>query len=193
VARDWLREEQPDLATERILDAAEKAFVEIGVSAAGMAEIAAAAGCSRGTLYRYFKNRHELHIAYVKRMGLQIGERTRARVENLDDPGERVVEYILAAVREVRENPGTAAWFELGASGMAARMSQSIEVIETLADAFGSNLIEPASRDPSQDLQAKWLVRVIISLLSNPGVDAAEERALVERFVAPALVREEGD
>ena len=34
----WGREERPELAVERILDAAEKAFIELGVSAVGMAE-----------------------------------------------------------------------------------------------------------------------------------------------------------
>ena len=80
MTRGWLREDQPDLAAEKILDAAEKAFIERGVSAAGMAEIAEAAGCSRGTLYRYFKNRHELHLAYVERAALVIRDRVRREV-----------------------------------------------------------------------------------------------------------------
>ena len=36
-------------------------------------------------------------------------------------------------------------------------------------------------------LAARWLVRVIVSLLIAPGRDEAEERAIVERFVVPAL------
>jgi hypothetical protein len=35
------------------------------------------------------------------------------------------------------------------------------------------------------------MVRVIISLLTTPGEDEAEERALVTRFVAPALLESE--
>ena len=86
----WLREEQPGVAVNRILDAAEKAFVEVGVSAAGMGRIAEAAGCSRGTLYRYFPNRHELHVAYVDRASRQIVARVRERVGRIDNPyGDR--------------------------------------------------------------------------------------------------------
>ena len=59
----WRREEDSGPAVDKILEAAERAFVELGVSAAGMAEIARFAGCSRGTLYRYFENRHALHLA----------------------------------------------------------------------------------------------------------------------------------
>jgi AcrR family transcriptional regulator len=187
VPSHWLREEQPDLAAERILDAAEKAFAELGVSAAGMAEIADAAGCSRGTLYRYFKNRHELHLAYVERAGTAIVERVREQTADIEDPRERVVEYILGSVREVRANAGTAAWFAPGAAAMTARMSRSAELAEALAKAFGYELLARRRSGRDRRLRARWMVRVIVSLLMDPGESDAEERALVERFVAPAL------
>jgi AcrR family transcriptional regulator len=187
MATAWFREEQPELAAEKILDAAEKAFVELGVSAAGMAKIAEFAGCSRGTLYRYFKNRHDLHLAYINRAALATVARVHAGIAGIEDPRERLVEGILRSVREVRRNPGTAAWFELGVSGMAARMSRSSEVIETLTMAFVSELLGPGKADPESRLGALWLVRVIVSLLVMPGASGAEERALVERYVAPAL------
>jgi AcrR family transcriptional regulator len=188
VATAWLRHEQPDLAAEKILDAAEQAFVELGVSGAGMAQIARFAGCSRGTLYNYFENRHELHLAYVQRAARAIVERVQARVERIEDPRERVVEWILRSVQEVRSNPGTAAWFELGASGLAARMSRSTEIVETVTRSFVSPPIGSPGGARDRSLKTRWLVRIIISLLADPGRSAAEERILVERFVAPALV-----
>ncbi len=186
----WLREEQPDLASDRILDAAEKVFIERGVSPAGMARIAESAGCSRGTLYRYFKNRDELHRAYVNREALRLIDRMSGDLQAISDPRERLVEVVLRSVREVRNNPATAAWFAPAESGRAARISRGSELIDTLAQAFlnrlpGANA--QASRDP---LTARWLVRVIVSLLSMPGEDEAEERALVERFVAPVVLGE---
>ncbi len=190
MTRGWLREDQPDLAAEKILDAAEKAFIERGVSAAGMAEIAEAAGCSRGTLYRYFRNRHELHLAYVRRAARVIQDRVLAQLAGVDDPEARVVGYILCAVREVRQNPGTAAWFEPGASGLGARMSQASEVVETLMTTFAAQPSKPHRSDRAAQLRARWIIRVIISLLTNPGESEDEERALVERFVAPALAGE---
>jgi len=190
MTRGWLREDQPDLAVEKILDAAEKAFIERGVSAAGMAEIAEAAGCSRGTLYRYFKNRHELHLAYVKRVALLIRDRVREQVADVDDAEAHVVEYILGAVREVRQNPGTAAWFEPSASGLGARMSQASEVVETLVTTFAAQPLGPHPSDQEAKLRARWIIRIIVSLLSNPGESEDEERALLERFVAPMLVGE---
>ena len=185
--RAWLREDRPDLAVEKILDAAEKAFVERGVSAAGMAEIAEAAGCSRGTIYCYFKNRHELHLAYVKRAARVIQDRVREQVAGVDDPAARVVEYVLCAVREVRQNPGTAAWFKPAASGLGARMSQASEVMETLMSNFAAQPLAPGLPDEETRLRARWIIRIIVSLLSNPGESEDEERALIERFVAPLL------
>ncbi len=189
---DWGREERPDRAVDRILDAADRAFAELGVSAAGMAEIARAAGCSRGTLYRYFKNRHELHRAYVKRVGLAIAGRVRDRTAGIEDPTKRIVAYVLYAVREVRRNPGTAAWFADGASGLGARMSQTPEVIGTLTASLGPGPLGPgaarAGGRAARRLRTRWLVRVIVSLLADPAGSAAEERALVERFVAPGLL-----
>ena len=59
----WVREEEPEMAVQRIFDGAARAFVDLGVWGAGMGQIADYVGCSRGTLYRYFKNRHDLHMA----------------------------------------------------------------------------------------------------------------------------------
>jgi len=187
VSAGWGREEQPDQAAGRILEAAGKAFVELGVSAAGMAEIAHFAGCSRGTLYRYFKSRHELHLAYVDRAAREIAERVREATVGVEDPRQRLVDALILSVREVRRNPGTAAWFAPSAAGLAARMSRSSEVVETLTTGFVAALQRPGEEDPDGGLLAGWFVRVILSLLDLPGESEAEERALVERFVAPVL------
>ncbi len=186
--RGWAREDQPDLAADKILDAAEKAFVELGVTAAGMADVAEFAGCSRGTLYRYFASRHALHLAYVNRAALRMVDGLRAELAPIADPRERLVEGILRAVREVRSHPGTAAWFAPGAAEIAARMSRFSEVIDKLTTTFVSELLGGKARDRETRLRARWLVRVIVSFLALPAASAAEERALVERFAAPALL-----
>lgn len=188
MSRTWGRLERPEDAAERILDAADRAFARHGVSAAGMAEIAAEAGCSRGTLYRYFPTRHALHLAYVDRAAEAIVERVRVRTRDLPDPAERLTEAILGAVAEVRARPGMAAWFASGDAGRAARMSRASEVIERLARGFVARALGIAASDDESRLRAGWTVRVILSLLAQPGGDAAEERALVARFVAPAVL-----
>lgn len=173
----WLGAERSRLAAERILDAAAKLFAERGVSAVGMAEVAAAAGCSRATLYRYFADRHELHVAFVHREARRIGRDVETEVAPVPAGPARVTAAVLAAVRLVREAPALAAWFRSGDAAATAELAQSSAVIEAL----GRTVVD----DPPA---ARWLTRVIVSLLTAPGRDDAEERALVERFVAPAVV-----
>lgn len=158
------------MTPERILDAASGLFADQGVNAVGMGEVARAAGCSRATLYRYFADRHELHLAFVHREARRVGA---AIAEESDD----LTGAVLAAVRHVRARPELLAWFGAADAGTTAELAQSSEVIEAL----GLSVVD----DPDA---ARWLVRVIVSLLIVPGRDEAEERALVERFVLPCLV-----
>lgn len=182
----WLRDEKSEAAAEKILDAAAELFVERGVATTGMGDIAKAAGCSRATLYRYFDGRVALHRAFVHREARRLGEQVAVEVADIADPAERITDAILAAVRSVRETPSLAAWFAVGDAGIASGLASTSEVIEVLGVTF---LAGAAGGDPAElPRQARWVVRVIVSLLTVPGVDAADERAMVEQFVVPALV-----
>jgi AcrR family transcriptional regulator len=184
----WLREDQAEAAAQKILAGAGRAFVDLGVSGAGMGEIARYAGCSRGTLYRYFKNRHELHLAFVNDRAMRLVAELQAELTEISDPAKQLCEYIVRSVRKVRRNPAMAAWFEPDESGITARMSRGSEVIEALADAFVSNQKGAARDATSSALRARWMVRVIISLLTMPGESEEEERVMIERFVVPTVL-----
>ena len=173
----WLGDERAQLAAQRILDAAAELFVEKGIAGVGMGEIAKAAGCSRATLYRYFADRGQLHIAFVHREALRVGELVAADLRGIDDPAVRLTTAVLSAVRQVRSAPTLAAWFREGDAGHSADLAQSSAVIEALGVSVAG---DPAA--------ARWTLRVILSLLTMPGRDDADERAMVERFVVPAVV-----
>ncbi len=173
---DWIGDERAQLAAQKILDAAAELFVERGIGGVGMGEIAAAAGCSRATLYRYFADRGQLHMAFVHREAIRVGTAVAAEVRAVGDPDQAVTVAVLSAVRQVREAPRLAAWFRGADAATSAGIAQSSAVIEAMGAGFVS--------DP---LEARWLVRVVLSLLSAPGRDEAEERAMVERFVAPVV------
>lgn len=181
-----LQDAKSEAAAEKILDAAAELFVARGIAATGMAEIASAAGCSRATLYRYFVSRRALHRAFVHREARRVGERVAAGVAGTADPAERITEAILASVHQVRETPTLAVWFEVGNVGIASELASTSEVIEVLAAAF---LAGTSGADAAQlSAAARWVVRVIVSLLTVPGAGEDDERATVERFVVPALV-----
>lgn len=173
----WLGDERSRIAAEKILDAAAELFVEHGVGSVGMGQVAAAAGCSRATLYRYFADRRELHVAYVHREARRVGEQVRAEIAVIKDPEARLAAAVLGAVRRVRGTPTLAAWFRAADVAATAELAQSSAVVEAL----GAGVVQ----DPAA---ARWLVRVVLSLLAVPGRDAAEETDLVTRFALPGLV-----
>ena len=173
----WLGEDRSRFAAEKILDAAGELFAEHGIGDVAMGDVARAAGCSRATLYRYFADRHELHVAYVHREARRVGGLVSADASRVDDPDRRLVTAVLSSLRHVRDNPSLSAWFASTEVAATIELAQSSPVIEAL----GLSVLD----DP---LAARWVVRVIVSLLVAPGRDADEERALVQRFVVPALL-----
>lgn len=180
----WLQAARADVAAEHLLDTAGALFAERGVGAVSMADVAAAAGCSRATLYRYFDGRDALRVAYVHREARRIGARVADETEGIDDPQARLVEAMVAALRLVRTDPTLAAWFSAGDAGSTAVVAQSSPVIEGLvAGALGDGA------DPAVRRRARWVVRVLVSLLSRPEDDPDEERALLQEFVAPVVAR----
>ncbi|MEV5838845.1 helix-turn-helix domain-containing protein [Nocardia sp. NPDC052112] len=180
---DWLRPRRADIAAEQILDAAAQLFVERGVTNTGMGDVAKAAGCSRATLYRYFPNRQALRIAFVHREARRVGAVVAERTRGIADPGERIVAVMRAALYEVRADPTLIAWFTASDAGIANEIGQSSEVIEAIA----AGLLPPTA-DPDRSRLARWLARIIMSLLTAPGRDEAEERVMLEQFVAPVVM-----
>ena len=156
-----------------------------------MTEIANYAGCSRGTLYRYFKNRHELHVAFVNDRALRLAAELQVELQDESDPAEKLTEYIVRALQKVRSNPAMAVWFAAAESGMTARMSRGSEVISCLAETFVARLQgDQTGEDWLNGIRARWIVRVIVSLLTTPAENKEEERILIERFVVPGVLAE---
>jgi AcrR family transcriptional regulator len=61
------RSEQRDQTRARLLDAAEKVFVDRGFHAASVDEVAEEAGYSKGAVYSNFENKDELFLALLER------------------------------------------------------------------------------------------------------------------------------
>jgi AcrR family transcriptional regulator len=173
----WLQDDRSRLATERIVDAAGELFTAHGPDRVSMAQVAKAAGCSRATLYRYFTDRRELQLAYVHREARRIGAAVARETGAVEGRDDRLVAAVLSALRHVRGTPLLAGWFGGDGAAVTASIVGSSEVLETLGLGFVD--------DP---LAARWVLRVVVSLLLMPGHDEAEERALLERFVAPMVV-----
>jgi AcrR family transcriptional regulator len=179
---DWLADRRAG-AAERILDAADELFAKHDAANIGMNEVAEAAGCSRATLYRYFESRDALYTAYVHREAHRVFRALGERVSSTTDPGARLVDSIIESLRQVRESPALSSWFAPSHRPIGGEMAERSEVIRGLTEAYLRALGMSEVERP-----ARWLVRVMISLLVFPGRDDADERAMLEEFVLPLLV-----
>lgn len=183
MSNDWLAQRRVEAAAERILDAAEELFSHRDAASVGMNDIAAAAGCSRATLYRYFENRDVLYTAYVHRETHRLFAEIGEQLAGIADPHRRVTEGALAALHRVRETPSLASWFASSARPIGGEMGERSEVIRALTEAFLASMGDQTDAE----LRARWLVRVLISLLQFPGRDDDDERLMLERFVVPQV------
>ncbi len=183
---DWLASRRTEVAADRILDAAGELFAQQEAATVGMHEIASAAGCSRATLYRYFENRDALYTAYVHREAYRLYREMTEQINAVVDPRERLIEGIVTSLRNVRESPALASWFATTHRPIGGEIAEQSEVIKALTEAFVISL----SPDEPEVVahRARWLVRVMTSLLVFPGRDEADERAMLEEFVVPTVV-----
>ena len=186
MAGDWLAARRTEVAADRILDAAGELFTRKEPATVGMHEIATAAGCSRATLYRYFENREALYTAYVHRESYRLYREMTEQINSLTDPRERLIEGMLASLRNVRESPALASWFATTQRPIGAEMAEESQVIKALTEAF---VISLGPDEPELVAhRSRWLVRVMTSLMLFPGHDEDDERAMLEEFVVPIVL-----
>ncbi|GED99021.1 TetR/AcrR family transcriptional regulator [Gordonia crocea] len=179
------QEQRADAVAQRILDVAEDLYAAHGVDAVTMRALAAKAGCSRATLYRYFASREAVQAAFVDRSAARIA-RAVARGVTATEPAEQLVSGIRCALALVRDNPAFANWFRADGVATAAQLAVVSPVVESLARGFVAELGESATT--SADERARWLVRVMLSLLSSPGSSPDEESRMLHSFVVPVIV-----
>src|SRR5690606_40109534 len=86
-----------------------------------------------------------------------------------------LVEAILASVAALRADPVLSRWLATRSAAGDGYLTAS-PVLSRIAASLTRT---------TDDEAAQWIVRVVLSLLSWPLPDAAAERRLVQRFVAP--------
>lgn len=174
----------------RILDAAQKCFVESGFHAATMATIADTAQVSAGLIYRYFPGKDAIVLAIIERE-LQV---RRARIATLQSP-EELAARLVETFRELRANePGilnAVLYLEMSAEATRApKIAAAIrESDRETRDGFRAWL----ARDPGEgglglaprDADAQALLMQL--LVEGMAVRAAREPGLAAAKLRPAL------
>lgn len=162
--------EKADLQRDRILQAAQRCFVEHGFHAASMASIATTAGMSTGLIYRYFASKNEIIVAIIERQLTLL----RAELQVLDASSD------LADGMTQRFGTGCRA----GGSGLSSAL-----VLEMSAQATRDPEVAKALHDfdeaVREDLRA-WFMRT-----RGCAREDADAMALALQFMAEGLrVRE---
>ena len=157
---------------ERILDAAQKCFIEHGFHAASMAQIAKTAAISVGLAYRYFDSKNAIMLAIIAREL----EGKRAKIEELySRPG-----FLDAVVEKFR------AWQSGDASVMNAPLFLEMSAEATRAPEI-ARAIEASDALTRDDFE-KWLSRGREKGGMGIAKDAARGRAILMQCLIEGLV-----
>ena len=99
--------EEALLTRNAILDAAESVFQERGVSNTSLAEIATAAGVTRGAVYWHFANKIDLFDAMVQRVfgSMETKREELQATQRYDDPVDLVRELTIYFLDRVANDP----------------------------------------------------------------------------------------
>jgi TetR/AcrR family acrAB operon transcriptional repressor len=106
--------EDAAITREQLLDAAERVFRQRGVARSSLAEVAAAAGVTRGAVYWHFRDKSDLCAAMCERASLPLEIMlSDAGGATHDDPLAVLRELMLAVLRRLAQDPRSQAVFEV--------------------------------------------------------------------------------
>jgi AcrR family transcriptional regulator len=192
-----MTELRPD-PVDIIIEAARQCYLERGISATGMQEVAARAGVARSTVYRYFPGRDDLLVATIKGEMEQLNTRLRKRLAKYPHPADQVVEGMIVAIKEVPRRPLLRAVFASDEDSRARRAIWSSDVIVRFGEELMDHVIRPA-RDAGllqdavrPEVLVEWVYRLLLSFLTLPSNwvrTDAQLRATLHALLVPVLLK----
>lgn len=190
-ARSWAGDSPlPGAARERLLEAASRCVAREGLPALSMAAVAAEAGVSRPTVYRYFADRPTLLEATLFYAGRSLADAIGGELRRHATPAEKAVEAVLFVYAEIPRDPVIGALW--GATLLDAFAVAGITRHTAIAWARQAvkDLVQSAGwRDDEADEAVETMLRMLLSLLAapEPRRSEAELRAFLMRRLVPAL------
>lgn len=192
-AAEWKARNQPPLY-DRILEAAGRAMEEEGIDALRLDRVARAVGCSRSSLYRYFDAKESLILAVLEKRVASMAQRIFIELEPVRDPADRLISGIVRAVELAHSDPQFTALFSAPNSPTVIRIAGMalplllLPVIAAILPLAADGGLLPA--DVPTEEAARWVVMIVVGLLTFDSSRAADREALVtylERFLIPSL------
>ncbi|MBS1878760.1 MAG: TetR family transcriptional regulator [Actinobacteria bacterium] len=193
-ARTPYPEAARELLRQTFFDAARDQLAERPWSEITMADIAAAAGVSRQTLYKEFGNRNEFGLALI----LHEGERFLSEVEaavlaHTDDPRAAIGAALELFLRSAGEDPLVRILLsDDGSQGLLPYVTTEGRPVVLWATTRLSAVIEqgwPQARKADVALLAEALVRLAISYITTPGEAPHTTAERVAELLGPFIDR----
>lgn len=194
MARGWQGNPPRDdeAARTRIIEAAMTCIDRFGPHKTGLSDVAAELGVTRQTVYRHYRSTDDLLLAVGAAAADEFLDRLAARVGDLDDPADAIVEGIAFTLERLPQEPHLGLLLTAGRSELFLK-----NVTSAQAMAFGRGMLERMNVDWAaagyDDAQLDGLVefglRILQSLVLDPGRKRtrAQLRAYLQRWVAPAV------
>ena len=186
----------PLATAERILCAAEACVRRWGLRRVSMSDVAAEAGVSRGSVYRYFADRDALVQAVLERVALARVAEAEPAVARQPTLAAKVAEAAVA-VRNLaederrlglHEHPGEPELATLQLAASPAMFGHWIDFWIPFLEAARADGEVRAHLDLRQ--AAEWIMRILISLVTVPSATIdLDDPAQVRRFIEHHLVR----
>lgn len=188
----------PQLARDRLLDAAEECFGRFGIAKTTVGDIAKEARVSRATVYRYFAGRDAVVSGVILRETARYLNRIRARVDSQPDLGAAIIEFVEVTVRAARRDETVGLLFKgdeaLYAGGIIEGTSVALfEMVEEFLESVFASRRDELLPDLRTDDASEWVLRTILSLLTVSGPkrrSQAGQQAYLRRFLLPVLLRQ---
>lgn len=181
-----------------LLAAARRCYLDVGIAATGMKEVAAEAGVARSTLYRYFPGRDELLIAVIRGEMLELNDFIHARLGKYTEPADFVVEGMLLALKEIPKRPLLRAVFASDEDSRARRVIWSSDAIVSFGEELMAHVVRPAQEAGvlnaavAPGVLVEWVYRLLLSFLTLPSNwirSDRELRATLHALLVPVLLK----
>lgn len=183
-----------DEARRRIVEAATACLDRAGLAKTSLSDVAAEAGVTRQTVYRYFPSLNDILRAVALAGVEEFAGRMERHLTSFGSPAEVAVESVVFAVRTLPGEPRLGLLLQAGEADFFTE-----GVVSPLAFSYGARILRnvpvewaAAGITTDDDLQglAELLMRLFLSFLQYPSSPALTDdgiRALVRRWIGPAL------
>jgi AcrR family transcriptional regulator len=181
-------------ARRRIVEAATACIDRAGLARTSLSDVAAQAGVTRQTVYRYFPRLTDVLSAVAIAGAEEFAGRMARHLTSFDSPVEVAVESVVFGVRAVPREPYLGLLLQAGEGDFFTDAVASGQWFALGARILRDVPVDWASAGVTTDDDfaglAEVLMRLFLSFLQHPSTPPVTDdrlRALVRRWIGPAL------